>query len=215
MFKCCIFDMDGTLSDTIESIAYFGNKALAEIGLPPIDTETYKLLVGNGAELLIHRALDHYGCDTTENFNIVFPKYKADYDADFMYLTKPYDGIMEVLTELKALGIKTAILSNKPHSTAQKVSDIMFGDKLIDICRGETPEVPIKPDPKGLFLLLEKFGCTPEECIYVGDTGTDVETGKAAGAFTVGVLWGFRKKPELLAADAIISHPLELLTFID
>ena len=77
------------------------------------------------------------------------------------------------------------------------------------------PEVPIKPDPKGLFLLLEEFGCKPEECIYVGDTCTDVETGKAAGAFTVGVLWGFRKKPELLASDAIVSHPLEILSFLD
>jgi len=215
MFKCCIFDMDGTLADTINSIAYFGNKALAEIDLPPIDVETYKILVGNGAELLIHRALNHYGCDTEENFSKIFLKYKSEYDADFMYLTKPYDGIMDLLKELKARGIKTAILSNKPHSTAKKVSDIMFGDELIDICRGEVPEVPIKPDPKGLFLLLEEFGCLPEECIYVGDTGTDVETGKGAGAFTVGVLWGFRKKPELKAADAIISHPSEILNFLD
>ncbi len=215
MYKCCIFDMDGTLADTIHSIAYFGNKALAEIGLPPIDTETYKILVGNGAETLIHRALDHYGCDTKENFDKVFPKYKSDYDADFMYLTRPYDGIMELLKELKARQIKTAILSNKPHSTAKKVSNIMFGDELIDICRGETPEVPIKPDPKGLFLLLEEFSCKPEECIYIGDTGTDVATGKSAGAFTIGVLWGFRKKTELENADAIISHPSEILTFLD
>lgn len=215
MFKCCIFDMDGTLSDTIRSIAYFGNKALAEIGLPPIDTETYKMLVGNGAAILVHRMLDQYGCDTEENFGKVFPKYKSDYDADFMYLTEPYNGIMELLRELKTRGIKTAILSNKPHSTAQKVSDIMFGGELIDICRGETPEVPIKPDPKGLFMLLEEFSCKPEECIYVGDTGTDVATGKAAGAFTVGVLWGFRKAPELKDADAIISHPSEILSFLD
>lgn len=215
MFKCCIFDMDGTLANTIHSIAYFGNKALSEIGLPPIDAETYKVLVGNGAKSLIHRALDHYGCDSEENFNKVFTKYKADYDADFMYLTEPYDGIMELLKELKVRGMKTAILSNKHHPTAKKVSDLMFGDELIDVCRGEVPEVPIKPDPKGLFLLLEEFGCKPEECIYVGDTGTDIETGKSAGAFTVGVLWGFRKKPELLAADAIISHPSEILTFLD
>ncbi len=207
--------MDGTLADTIHSIAYFGNNALAEIGLPPIDAETYKILVGNGAEILIHRALDHYGCDTKENFDKVFPKYKSDYDADFMYLTKPYDGIMELLKELKSRQIKTAILSNKPHPTAKKVSDLMFGDELIDICRGETPEVPIKPDPKGLFLLLDEFSCKPEECIYVGDTGTDVATGKSAGAFTVGVLWGFRKKPELEDADAIISHPREILSFLD
>lgn len=215
MYKCCIFDMDGTLADTIHSIAYFGNNALAEIGLPPIDTETYKILVGNGAEILIHRALDHYGCDTKENFDKVFPKYKSDYDADFMYLTKPYDGIMELLKELKSRQIKIAILSNKPHPTAKKVSDLMFGDELIDICRGETPEVPIKPDPKGLFLLLDEFSCKPEECIYIGDTGTDVETGKAAGAFTIGVLWGFRQASELKDADAIISHPGEILSFID
>ena len=215
MYKCCIFDMDGTLADTIHSIAYFGNNALAEIGLPPIDAETYKILVGNGAETLVHRMLAHYDCDTKENFDKVFPKYKSDYDADFMYLTKPYDGIMELLKELKSRQIKIAILSNKPHPTAKKVSDLMFGDELIDICRGETPEVPIKPDPKGLLLLLDEFSCKPEECIYIGDTGTDVETGKAAGAFTIGVLWGFRQASELKDADAIISHPGEILSFID
>ncbi len=215
MYKCCIFDMDGTLANTIDSIAYFGNEALAEIGLAPVDVEKYKIFVGDGAATLIHRLLNYYDCDTPENFEKVFFKYKTDYDNDFMYLTKPYDGIMELLEELKNRGIKTGILSNKPHSTAQKVSDIMFGDRLIDICRGETPAVPVKPDPTGLVMLLNEFGVKPEECIYIGDTGTDVKTGKGAGAFTVGVLWGFRKRPELEPADAVIEHPAEILKFLD
>ncbi len=215
MYKCCVFDMDGTLADTIESIAYFGNAALAEIGLAPVDVERYKIFVGDGAATLVHRLLDFHGCDTPENFETVFHKYKSDYDDDFMYLTKPYDGIIELLEELKKRGIKVGIFSNKPHSTAQKVSDIMFGSRLIDICRGENAGVPVKPDPTGLFMLLDDFGAKPEECIYIGDTGTDVETGKSAGAFTVGVLWGFRKRPELEPADAVISHPSEILKFLD
>ena len=109
------------------------------------------------------------------------------------------------------------ILSNKPHSTAIKVSDALFGDNLIDKCYGAREGIALKPDPAGVFEIVKELGLSKEECIYIGDTSTDMKTGKSAGLYTVGVLWGFRKRDELEdnGADAIISHPSELLHIID
>lgn len=215
MIKACIFDMDGTVSNTINSIAYFANNALKSAGLPAIETEVYKKLVGNGAKVLVERMLSTVGAGS-EHFEKVSFEYNTKYDADFLYLTEPYEGILDMLHALKGMGIKVTILSNKPHDTAVKVSDALFGSQLVDICYGAREGVALKPDPAGVYDIINGLGLNKEECLYIGDTATDMKTGKGADLYTVGVLWGFRDREELEqgGADEIISHPSELIDII-
>ena len=215
MIKACIFDLDGTVANTINSIAYFANRALKKSGFAEIDTEKYNLLAGNGAKVLVQRMLETVGADA-KYYDEVSTEYNTTYDNDFLYLTEPYEGIIDMLRGLKEQGIKVAILSNKPHSTTEKVAEALFPDGLIDICYGGRENVPLKPDPQGVFEIIDEFGFHKDECLYIGDTGTDMQTGKNAGLYTVGVLWGFRKEPELWenGADEVISQPCELLDIV-
>lgn len=216
MIKACIFDMDGTVANTINSIAYFANKALLKAGFPEIDTETYKTLVGDGAKVLVERMLDTVGA-SRERYEEVANEYNSKYHADFLYLTEPYEGILDMISKLKEIGIKVTIFSNKPHDTAIKVSDALFPDGCVDICYGAREGIALKPDPQGAYEILDELGINPEECLYIGDTGTDMQTGKAAGLYTIGVLWGFRGREELEenGADAIIMHPAEILDIVN
>ncbi|MBQ3053836.1 MAG: HAD family hydrolase [Clostridia bacterium] len=211
MIKACIFDMDGTTVNTINSISYFANNALNKFGLASIPTNEYKIMVGNGAKVLVQRMIDYTG-GTEEVFQQVLNEYNTTYDNDFMYLTQAYEGILPLLENLKKAGIKTAIVSNKPHSTALKVSDKLFGDKLIDICTGAKDGVPLKPDPSSVIETLKELNVTPLECLYIGDTAVDMKTGKAAGIYTIGVLWGFRSEEEMrnAGADVIVEKPEEI-----
>ena len=215
MVKLCIFDMDGTTVNTINSIAHFANNALNKYGLSSIDTEKYKIIVGNGAKVLVERAIELTG-GTKEQFEKVLVEYNTTYDNDFMYLTEAYEGIIDMLTALKEMGVESIILSNKPHSTALKVSDALFGEDLIKRCFGGRDGIPLKPDPQAVYEILELEGVKKEECVYIGDTSTDMKTGKSAGLFTVGVLWGFRGREELetSGADVIISNPAELIDIV-
>ena len=211
MLKLCLFDMDGTLVDTIKSIAYFANNALNKYDLPSIDVERYKVLVGNGARVLVERMIKEVG-GSEEQLKQVLPYYNETYDNDFLYLTEAYEGVCEMLSELKELGIKTAILSNKPDSTAKKVAEALFEDGLIDLCYGGRDGIALKPDPEGVYAILDELGVKKEEVLYVGDTATDIKTAKNAELKNIGVLWGFRDRAELegAGADYIISHPSEI-----
>lgn len=212
MIKLCIFDMDGTVVNTINSIAYFANNALKKYGLDEIPTEKYKKLVGNGAKILVRRMIDTVG-GSDEVYEKVLDEYNTTYDNDFMYLTDAYDGIKDMLKELKKMGIKTAILSNKPDVTAKKVSDALFGDELIDLCFGARDGKALKPDPESVLEIMDIFGAKKSECLYIGDTSTDMTTAKNAELYSVGVLWGFRDRAELEGADAdvIISQPNQIV----
>lgn len=216
MIKACIFDMDGTVSNTINSITHFLNAALTKYGLKGFVPDEYKYMVGNGAAILVRRATDGNGCTDEDTYQKVLKEYNETYDADFLYLTEAYDGILDLLDALRERGILTAVLSNKPHSTTLKVADALFGDRF-DVVFGQREGKPIKPDPTVLKEIIAAWGVKPEECLYFGDTGTDMQTGKGGGCFTVGVTWGFRKKEELLenGADAIIHHPSEALALLE
>lgn len=216
MFRAVIFDLDGTLSDSIHSMKYCGDRALAEFGYGPFSVEQYKYFVGDGAANLVKRALAAGGDRDGIHFEEAFARYKEYFARDCMYQVKPYDGIRELLTALKQKGLYLAVLSNKPHQETLRVIETLFGKDCFDIVQGQMDGVPIKPDPAGVFRILDRFQTKPEECLYLGDTSTDMKTGKVAGVFTVGVLWGFRKKEELTEnhADAIIAVPGELLKFI-
>ncbi len=211
MVKLCIFDMDGTLVNTIDTIAYFGNTTLQQFGIEEIPTENYKKLVGNGSRVLIERMLEFRNAEVS-NVDEIHQWYMNKYDNDFMYLTRAYDGIVPMLKELKAAGIKTAILSNKDDSTAKKVSDELFESGLVDLCLGARPGKALKPDPESVFEIVESFGVARAECLYIGDTATDIETAKNAGLYSVGVLWGFRDEAELISAgaDLIVDDPMKI-----
>lgn len=217
MKKAVIFDLDGTLSDSIASIKYCGDRALAPFGYGPFPESDYKYFVGDGAANLIKRALAAAGDSKLEHFEEAFSLYKKFFAVDCMYRVKPYDGIPELLTELKKREMKIAVLSNKPHDQTIDVIETLFGKGYFDIIQGQKDGLPIKPDPAGVFTILEQLNLSAGDILYLGDTATDMKTGKSAGAFTVGALWGFRERTELeeAYADALISHPLDLLAFIE
>jgi len=216
MKKAVIFDLDGTLSDSIASIKYCADRALAPFGYGPFLESDYKYFVGDGAATLVKRALTAAGDAGLTHFEEAFALYKKYFTVDCMYQVKPYDGIRELLAALKERGVKIAVLSNKPHVQTIDVVEALFGKGYFDILRGQVDGVPVKPDPMGARLVLEELGLKATEVLYLGDTATDMKTGKGAGAFTVGALWGFRERAELEGADAdaIIAHPLELLELL-
>jgi len=217
MIRAVIFDLDGTLSDSIHSIKYCADRALAPEGFGPFSVEDYKYFVGDGAANLIRRALAAGGDAEGVHFESAFARYKEIFAVDCMYQVKPYEGIPELIRELKKRDLKISVLSNKPHAETIRVIETLFGKGCFDVIRGQVDGVPIKPDPAGAISIMDTLGLKPEEVLYLGDTATDMKTGKGAGAFTLGVLWGFRTRDELerAHADAIISHPAEALAFLD
>lgn len=214
MIKACVFDLDGTLSNTLNSIAYFANNALAKYNLPPIETEKYKYLVGDGADTLVRRMMEQTGEKSEEVFKNVLNYYNTSYDNNCMYLTKAYEGIPEMLGTLKERGIKIGVLSNKPHSTTVKVVSALFGEDFFDVCFGNRPGIPKKPNPAPLLDAVSLLGAEKETALYIGDTSTDTKTGRAAGIFTIGVLWGFRDESDLRLADAVVQKPEEILNYV-
>lgn len=211
-----IFDLDGTLLNTIKTITYYANYALSENGFQTFPEERYKYFVGNGAVLLIERALDAGGNLTKENFDKVFTLYNKMYNADTLYLTKPYDGVIDMLRKLKKEGIKTAVLSNKPHEATCDVVEKILGKELIDLASGGKKEVPLKPDPTAVYEIMEKLSSDKEKTFFVGDTSVDIKTGINAGLCPIGVTWGFRPESELLRAGAkfIANNTGELIKII-
>lgn len=214
MIKLCIFDLDGTVADTLDSIAFFGNRSLNKFGFPAIDTEVYRKIVGNGVDALIRDMIELSGAPQG-CYSKLREDYVYEYNENYLYLTKPYDDVLKLLGRLKDCGIRVAILSNKPHETTVQIAGELFGS-LVDLCYGACCQRPLKPDPSAVFEIMDTFGVKAEECVYIGDTETDIRTGKNASVFTVGVLWGFRNFDKLNneQADRIIKSPLELFEVI-
>ncbi|HBA51304.1 MAG TPA: HAD family hydrolase [Lachnospiraceae bacterium] len=215
MKNAVIFDLDGTLSDSIQSIKYSGDKAMEAFGYGPFSVEQYKYFVGDGAANLVRRALEAGGDTKLSHFEEAYALYREIFKENCMFRVRPYEGIRELLATLKAQDVKIAVLSNKPHAETVNVIESLFGKGCFDTIQGQKENVAIKPSPEGAFQILDRLGLEPSEVVYLGDTATDMKTGKNAGFFTVGALWGFRDRQELEenGADAIISHPLELLRY--
>ncbi len=216
MKKAVIFDLDGTLADSLESLWYCANYAIGTCGYPEIPLEKYKVFVGDGAEALIKRCLIYSGDVDCVNFEKVFLKYQIFFKENCMYHVKPYDGMVETLKALKEAGVKLAVFSNKPHERTVDVVEALFGKGYFDEILGQSDARAKKPNPAGVYYLAEKMGIEVADIAYVGDTSTDMMTGKNADAFTIGVLWGFRDRAELekFHADVIISKPEELLQHV-
>ena len=214
MIKAVIFDLDGTLLNTIDDLANSVNFMLKQFEFPTFSVDEYKYKVGNGMRKLIERALPetHSSNEQIEKSLKVFMDYYNEHKNDN---TAPYEDIIDLLNELKIKGIKLAVATNKAHISAKPLIENTF-PHIFDEITGQKENVPTKPNPQIVFEILKNLNVTPDECLFVGDSGVDMQTAKNANIKAVGVLWGFRKKDELLnsGADETISSPLELLNFI-
>jgi phosphoglycolate phosphatase len=214
-YKAVIFDLDGTLLDTIDDLADSMNSILSASGLPVHDREAYKYFVGNGMRNLVFQALPQSLRDEV-NVKRYVKLMEKTYQANCDIKTRPYEGITELLEALHSKGKKVSILSNKPDPLTRLTVESYFPGHKFEYIFGERSGVPRKPDPAGALEISSELGIPPEEFIYIGDTGVDMKTAKAAGMYAVGALWGFRKADELLenGASILIKKPLDLLEII-
>lgn len=212
MIRCCIFDLDGTLLNTLSALRITVNLTLEHFGYPAIGEEKVKKFVGDGYKLLVERALKDAGDVELKHYEEALQVYMDTFAEHSMDQVEPYDGIVELLKQLKERGIKIAVLSNKPHERTVDNIETVFGKGYFDYVAGEQPGIPRKPDPAGVYRILEAFGEKPEECLYFGDTNTDMQTGLGAGLVTVGVTWGFRDREELESfhPQYVIDKPREV-----
>ena len=214
--KACIFDLDGTLTNTLESMTYSVNLTLKEMGLSQITKDQCRMFVGNGARVLIEESLKVSGDPKASRIEEGMKIYGRIFDQNCTYHVTPYEGIPEMLKALKDRGIHLAVLSNKPDRQTVKVVKEIFGDNIFDYAQGQKDGIRRKPAPDGIWYLMEQMQVSKEECLYIGDSEVDAATGKNAGLKTIGVLWGFRdrKTLETAGADDLIDRPDELLQFV-
>lgn len=214
--KAYIFDLDGTLADTLESLWYSVNLTLEEMGLPPIAREECRRFVGNGARALLEKSLAAAGDRKPLRIEEGMRRYGRIFEENCTYHVVPYKGITKLLGELKDRGGGLAVLSNKPHRQAVKTTEKVFGSGVFDWVQGEGEGIPRKPSPEGIFRILEKLGAKKEETLYVGDSEVDIAAAKAAAVRYAVVDWGFRSREALRAAGAerIIASPEEILDFV-
>ena len=216
MYKACIFDLDGTLTDTLESLTYSVNKTLKELELAEITSEQCKSFVGNGAHYLIEQALKASGDIELWHIEKAMEIYGRVFKENCTYHVEPYKGIQEMLKTLRASGIKLAVLSNKPHLQTLDVISSFFEADMFTYVQGQLDGIPRKPDPSAIWMIAEKLQVKIGECIYVGDSEVDMQTANTAGVMSVGVTWGFRSRQVLEenGAKHTINHPEELISII-
>lgn len=216
MYQGCIFDLDGTLVNSIKAIAYTANFTLKKYGLGPVDEEHYKIFIGDGYKKLIERALIYCGDKDLVHYEDGLVTYMEYFKVYCMYEVKAYDGIKDMLDYLKNKHIKIAVLSNKPHERTLDNVEGIFGIGYFHRVAGEKDGVKRKPDPEGAIITAKELGVLPEHCLYIGDTNTDMKTGIAAGMDTVGVTWGFRNREELESYHPkyVIDYPNEIIEII-
>jgi phosphoglycolate phosphatase len=209
-YKAVIFDLDGTLLDTIEDLAASMNSALKSMGYPIQDIPKYRELVGNGIENLAMQVLPR-DVKNKELAQKCVSIFRTVYSDNWAKKTKPYSGIPELLNNLKANQVSMAVLSNKLQIYAAQMVQYFFGSNCFIEVRGETPEFPKKPDPGAALDIAKKLSFNPSQIIFVGDSGIDMQTAASAGMFPVGALWGYRSAEELVdyGAKILISSPGE------
>jgi phosphoglycolate phosphatase len=213
VYKAVLFDLDGTLLDTIEDIAYAANRVLAWRGLPVHPKDAYRAAVGNGARHLMERVLPEINRDpgTIEE---CFAAFLKEYGEHWNVRTKPYPGVPEMLDALQARGLKMAVLSNKPADFTRNCVYEILSKWKFDPVIGAENGIPSKPDPAGALAIAERLGIPPEGFVYLGDSGVDMKTANAAGMFAVGALWGFRSREELQqeGAKILLERPQDIIS---
>lgn len=214
MYKCVIFDLDGTLLDTLDDLAAAGNYTLKQLGFLNHEVEKYKYFVGNGIPKLIERILpDGSGRELCNKAHKIFSEYYSSHSMD---KTKPYDGICDMLDKLSAEGIKTGVATNKDHAFSERLIQTFFGDTIQAVC-GRKDGIPKKPDPFSVNYIIKQLSADKAETLYVGDSNVDIVTAANAGLSSCGVLWGFRTEKELRESGArfIAANPDELYQIIN
>ncbi len=212
MLKGAIFDLDGTLLDTLDDLADSMNAALAQMGLPIHPVDAYRTFVGEGVQLLIARTMPAELREDDGMVQQAMALYRTAYAQNWSRKTKPYAGIPGLITELQSAGVLLGVLSNKPDHFTQLCINHYFPAGTFDTVFGQRDHVTRKPDPAGATEISQIWGVPPEEISYIGDTATDMKTGRSAGMKTFGVAWGFRPVNELQenGAHVILHSPEEL-----
>lgn len=212
--KAIIFDMDGTLIDSLKDIAICANRVLEEFELPIHPLEDYKYFVGGGALVLIENCTPKNLEE--EKLQKVLKRFLEIYDTKLQGNTKPYEGINELLKQLDKKDIKVGILSNKPHEFTLKYAQKFFSEFNILEIHGQKKNIPKKPNPKAAIDIAKAFNIPCEDILFVGDSDVDMQTAKNASMQAVGVSWGFRGVEELIenGADFIVKTPKDILDLL-
>ena len=215
MIKIAVFDLDGTLVDSLTDLAQSVNKGLKKAGLEEKPIENFKRYVGNGREVMVKRAMGEKSNDESL-FKIAIETFNAEYAVHCNDNTKSYDGCDKMLETLAENGIKTAVLSNKPDEFVGDIVAKVYPNHTFTEAWGQKPQYKCKPDKESLTAMLDIYEITPDECIYIGDSDVDVLTAQNAGVHMAGVEWGFRGKEELMATGApfVASTAEELTEYI-
>lgn len=214
-FKAVLFDLDGTLINTIDDLANSVNFMLKSYNYPIHDVEPYKMMVGNGMRKLVERALptdQRQEKQVTHALNV----FLEHYNLHSMDNTVAYEGIVQTVEIINAAGFKTAVVTNKEEAAAKKITSKLFNN-CFDVIIGQRDNLPTKPNPAGVHLAMKLLNVKPDECLFVGDSGVDIQTAVNSGAFPVGVLWGFRDENELKqnGTKVVINKPSQLLDLLD
>lgn len=210
-YQGVIFDLDGTLVNSLDDLAISVNKVLANYNFPTHDIESYKYRVGNGIRKLMERSLPedkHYLLDEAlTQFKTIYAKHNLDH-------TAPYADIIDLLKQLKAKNIKLGICTNKHDEAAKDIVKLLFGEGIFSEIIGDKAGLKRKPDPSKVLLIAKNWGLAPSQIAYLGDSDVDMQTAVNANMLAVGVLWGFRTAEELKnnGADILLDKPLDLLT---
>ena len=214
-FKAILFDLDGTLLNTLEDLADAMNVVLRHHRFAEHEMTAYNYFIGNGLKALVRRALP---ADARNGamVGICLESLKKEYAKRLTAKTRPYPGIMELLDRCTAAGLKMVILSNKPDMETQKIVEKLLPVQYFQTVRGARPDIPQKPDPTAALMISQTLDIAPQNFIYLGDTNVDMQTAASAGMFAVGVLWGFRDAVELIEGGArmLIKQPLDLVPWL-
>ena len=213
-WKAVIFDLDGTLLDTLEDLAAAGNATLEHFGFPGHPVDSYRYFVGEGLKVLMERIVPA-GSSTDEELAAYMKKFAEIYSRNWNEYSGPYKGITEMVSSLSGAGLQLAVLSNKPHDFTRVCVEAFFPENPFAFVLGQREGVAKKPDPAGALEIADKMGLTPDEILYVGDTATDMQTGNRAGMKTIGALWGFRDRRELEENKAwrLAATPEEVVSY--
>lgn len=211
-YDVCIFDLDGTLIDSLDDLADSCNKALKIHGLPTHNIDKYRFFVGSGIKNLIKRSLGDMA-DDHALVQKVYDSFNSVYEQNCLVKTKPYPGIIEMLRTLKQNGVRLCVLSNKSDDFANMITDSLFDKGTFDLVWGKKSEFPIKPDPGSINTMLDKLSISRDKCLYIGDSDVDCITAKNADVDLIGVEWGFRGRNELenAGAEIVVSSPEEIV----
>lgn len=215
-YKAVIFDLDGTLLDTLGDLAAAVNRVLSARGYPTHETDAFRWFIGDGSAKLMERALPASE-RRPEIHRPCLQALLADYNQNWHHLTRPYDGIEALLEHLSRRRFAMAVVTNKPHQFTGVMIDHYFQSHAFDPVFGQQEGIPKKPDPQQALAAARSMGALPEQCIFLGDSAVDMQTAVRAGMAAVGAGWGFRPREELETAGAIavMDHPLDLIPFID